>query len=234
MGRVITTGNEELDVKLQGGLPFPNLILIEGPHGSSKTVVMQQLLFGALRSSLRAVVITTETTSSDYVRKMRNISLDVRDYLIRNMLKVYTLQISGAGWGGKLERLAVERFRSFLKVERSSFDVLLVDSLTHILPPLGEEEVLGLFSELRRLSSEDKMFILSIHPGALDEMTMAKVRAMCDSYFRLSVATLGGRTVKVLEIIKLRGAPTTFEATITFDVDPAFGMKLVPIALARS
>jgi len=234
MGRVITTGNEELDVKLQGGLPFPNLILIEGPHGSSKTVVMQQLLFGALKSSLRAVVITTETTSSDYVRKMRNISLDVRDYLIRSMLKVYTLQVSGAGWGGELERLALNRLRSFLKVERSSFDVLLVDSLTHILSPLGEEEVLGLFSELRRLSSEDKMFILSIHPGALDERIMAKVRAMCDSYFRLSVATLGGRTVKVLEIIKLRGAPTTFEATITFDVDPAFGMKLVPIALARS
>jgi flagellar protein FlaH len=44
---------------------------------------------------------------------------------------------------------------------------------------------------------------------------------------------MGGRQLKVMNIIKLKGAPTVFENMITFDVDPAFGIKLVPMALAK-
>ncbi|HEU98121.1 MAG TPA: ATPase [Fervidicoccus fontis] len=232
--KLISTGNEELDVKLQGGLPFPNLILIEGPHGSSKSVFLQQLLFGALKSGLRAVVITTETTSTDYLRKMKNISLDVRDFIIKAKLRIYSLQIAERGWGGELERVVLRKMLELMKKGSLAFDFLLVDSLTHILSPLTEKETLTLFSEARRLSSEECMLAFSLHPNTLDERVMTKFRALSDSYIKLSIATLGGRTVKVMEIVKLRGAPTTFESTITFDVDPAFGMKLVPIALARS
>jgi len=232
--KLMSTGNEELDVKLQGGLPFPNLMLIEGPHGSSKTVVAQQFLYGALKSGLRAMVFTTETTSSDYFRKMRTLNYDVRDYLIRDKLRIYSLQISEEGWGGILERLILKKVSSFIEKNKNNFNFVLIDSLTHIVSPLGEEDVLGFFSHARMLASEEMMLVFTVHPGAMEEKIATRGKALFDSYIRLSVATLGGRSVKVMEIVKLKGAPSTFDATITFDVDPAFGLKLIPIALARS
>lgn len=234
MPRVISTGNEELDMKLQGGIPAPNLILVEGPHGSSKTVLLQQILYGALKSGLKAVAVTTETTSLDFLRKMKNISLDVRSHIIKGSLVIYSTLVAQRGWGGKIEEMILQSLLAFLKERSSTYDFILIDSLTHILSPLREEKILGFFSELRRLSSDGKILAFSLHPGALDAKVSAKIIALCDSYIKLSTAMLGGRIVKVMEIVKLRGAPTTFESTITFDVDPAFGIKLVPIALARS
>ena len=78
------------------------------------------------------------------------------------------------------------------------------------------------------------MIIMTLHEKVLREDLATRARAICDGYIKLKVATVGGRTVKVMEIIKLKGAPATFDSTITFDVDPAFGIKLVPIALAKA
>ncbi|MEM4827738.1 MAG: ATPase domain-containing protein, partial [Desulfurococcaceae archaeon] len=44
--KVVSTGNEELDQKLAGGLPIPSLIVVEGEHGSGKTVLVQQFIYG--------------------------------------------------------------------------------------------------------------------------------------------------------------------------------------------
>jgi len=37
-----------------------------------------------------------------------------------------------------------------------------------------------------------------------------------------------------MNIVKLKGVPSVFENTITFEIDPAFGIKLVPMALAKA
>jgi len=38
---VVPTGNEELDMRLGGGIPCPSLLIIEGDHGSGKAVLSQ-------------------------------------------------------------------------------------------------------------------------------------------------------------------------------------------------
>jgi len=37
-----------------------------------------------------------------------------------------------------------------------------------------------------------------------------------------------------MKIVKLRGAISAPDASIAFDVDPAFGIKVVPLALAKA
>ncbi|MEM3491417.1 MAG: hypothetical protein QXO53_05145, partial [Fervidicoccaceae archaeon] len=81
---------------------------------------------------------------------------------------------------------------------------------------------------------ENKILMFSLHPAAIDEKLASKIRALSDSYIKLSLAAVGGRSVKVMEIVKMKGSSAPVESTITFDVDPAFGIKLVPIALARA
>ena len=44
MVRIISTDNEEVDRQLGGGLPVPSLVLIEGDHGTGKSVVTAQFI----------------------------------------------------------------------------------------------------------------------------------------------------------------------------------------------
>ena len=48
--RFISTGSTEIDKKMGGGIPEGSLILIEGESNAGKSVVSQQLTFGALNS----------------------------------------------------------------------------------------------------------------------------------------------------------------------------------------
>ena len=44
-----TTGNDELDKKLGGGIPAGSLTLVEGVSDSGKSVLTQQIVWGTLK-----------------------------------------------------------------------------------------------------------------------------------------------------------------------------------------
>ncbi len=229
----ISTGNEELDLKLSGGIPYPNLMLIEGAHGTAKSVLAQQFVYGMLKQGLKVHVITTETTSKDYVLKMRKLSMDPTDYYIKCRLTVYSTQIPGATWIKRNASKLLPMLGDYAIKKKKKYDALVIDSLSHLAIYASPANVLDFFNKLRVLTDEGKIIIMTLHEGVLREDLATRARALCDGYIKLKTASIGGRLVKIMEIIKLKGAPATFESTITFDVDPAFGIKLVPIALAK-
>ncbi len=47
--RVVSTGNPEIDKKIGGGIPEGSLSLIEGQSDAGKSVLVQQLVWGALQ-----------------------------------------------------------------------------------------------------------------------------------------------------------------------------------------
>lgn len=231
---LVSTGNEELDIKLQGGIPFPSLIIIEGGHGTSKTVLLQQFLYGALREGLRGLVLSTEMPSVDYIRKMKMLKMNVVDYVIRNKLDVFSVHSARMTWSEEKLRSVIERTKDFILSKGEGYDLIVIDSATFLLNFAPSTEIIDFFSKMKLLSLRGKNVLISIHPNVVEDDIATKLKAMCDGYIKLSIANIGGRTVKVMEIIKLRGAPSTFDSTISFDVDPAFGIKLIPIALARA
>lgn len=44
---IVGTGNEDLDRRL-GGVPFPSLVMMEGDHGTGKSVMAAQFALGFL------------------------------------------------------------------------------------------------------------------------------------------------------------------------------------------
>ncbi|MCE4599823.1 MAG: flagellar accessory protein FlaH [Desulfurococcales archaeon] len=231
---IISTGNEELDIKLGGGIPHPSLIIIEGAHGTGKTVLAQQFLLGALRSGFKAIVVTTETTAKGYVIKSRNAGVDLTDYYIKARLTVYSLQLPGARWTKSHASRLLPILGRFIIDSIDRYDVFVVDSLSHIAIYTTPTRVLDFFNRVRIIADKGKTIILTIHPNIVREDLVTRARAICDGYITLSTAVVGGRSVKVMKIVKLKGAHTQFESTISYDVDPAFGIKIVPIALARA
>ena len=45
---IISTGNDELDKKIGGGIPSRSLTMIEGQPDSGKSVLLQQMIWGMI------------------------------------------------------------------------------------------------------------------------------------------------------------------------------------------
>ncbi|MGB9827576.1 MAG: ATPase domain-containing protein [Thermosphaera sp.] len=231
--RMITTGNEELDTKMAGGLPFPALIVIEGGHGTGKSVLVQQFAYGSLKSGLKVTVVTTETTTIGYVRGMINVGFDVLDEYLRGQLVVYSTQIPRVKWVTSTSKDLLFLTLKHMVSHIDKYDVFVIDSFSILVKGSKREDIANFLTVVKKIVDKGKLIILTIHPEGLSESLHAGLKAIADGYIELKNVEMGGRALKVMNIIKLKGVPTVFENTITFDVDPAFGIKLVPMALAK-
>ena len=63
---------------------------------------------------------------------------------------------------------------------------------------------------------------------------MTRLSSICDAHLRLRVEDLGTQLVKVIEVSKVRGATKTTGNIVSFDVEPNFGIKIIPITKAKA
>jgi flagellar protein FlaH len=56
---------------------------------------------------------------------------------------------------------------------------------------------------------------------------------MCDAHLRLRIEEMGDRLMKVLEVAKVRGADKNTGNIVSFDVEPGWGMRIIPISKAK-
>jgi len=233
MQGVITTGNEELDARLGGGIPIPMMLLIEGGHGSGKSVLALQVARGALLSGFRVMYVTTEATVQNFIEQARRVSLDVMRFYLLGKLRVYPLHIEGLKWSRETASRLLPLISSYLAGTYNTWDVVVLDSFSVLASYADLDMVLDFSTKLKILVSRGKLAILTVHTGALPESLMLRLRSMCDGLISLKSSEVGGISVKVMEVLKLRGARGPVDQVIAFDVDPAFGIKLLPITLAR-
>ncbi|MEM3329503.1 MAG: ATPase domain-containing protein [Saccharolobus sp.] len=227
---IIKTGNEELDRRLTG-IPFPALIILEGDHGTGKSVLSAQIMFGFLISNKKGYVITTEQTSKDYLKKMRDVKINLIPYFIRGTFGIAPLNTTKFNWNSSLANKILELIVNFVK--RRNMDFLVIDSLSIIATFADEKQILQFMKEMRVLVDLGKLILFTVHPDVFSDDVKSRIISMVDVYFKLSSATIGGRRVKVLERIKTIGGIQGSDA-ISFDVDPALGIKVVPLSLSRA
>jgi len=231
--RVVKTLNSELDRRI-GGIPIPSLTLIEGPNGSGKSVILQQIAWGALNAGLRVRYLTTENTVKSLLSQMESLSFRVTPFFIKGGFKVMELHVRSITWDEEVARKFLTTLLGFVRRDDWS-QVFIIDSLTYLLTRAREEDVLEFFSACRNITDAvGKTFFIAIHPYALSQDMLIRVRSICDGHFMLGIKELGDKTVRVLEVAKLRGALKSTGVIVSFEVDPAFGIKVVPFSHAKA
>jgi len=233
-GYVLPTGNEELDMRLGGGIPVPNLLSIEGDHGTGKSLLAQQLAYGATKAGKRVVYVTTESGVKELVMQTRKLSLDITDEFLKGLIRIMPAHMEGVRWARKVARDLLHVLGNYMARVKDEYDVFIVDSFSVLAVYADASVVLDFLTRARTLVREGKLIILTIHPSVLPDEIMIRIRAISDSYIKLDFAEVGGRLIKVMKVVKLRGAAGPVDSTIAFDVDPAFGIKVVPLALAKA
>ncbi len=233
MGGFVSTGNEELDARIGGGIPVSTLLLLEGPHGSGKSVLALHIAYGALRVGLKVTYMTTEETVKGLLSQASRIGLDIDSFYMRGQLKIYPLYIEGVKWDkGSASRL-LPLMAEYIKNTLKFWDVMVIDSFSVIASYASLTSTLNFVTKLKMIASRDKLLVLTVHSEALNENIMLRLRSICDGIIKLKYGEIGGVPVRIMEVVKLKRALGPVELVIAFDVDPSFGIKILPIALAR-
>ncbi len=228
---VILTGIREVDDKLGGGIPIGSLGLIEGHSDAGKSVLCQHLTYGALNcSDIAMAYYTTENTVKSLIAQMDSLNLFTIDHFLMDRLRIYPLTMRG-----NMEK-AGRRFRLLLKHFETLPDyykLIIVDSITLLVAHTDQVANVDFFSACKNLCDQGRTIILVAHSYAFDEEVLSRSRSLCDAHFRIRLEQMGDRMVKILEVLKVRGADRPTGDVVTFEVEPKVGMRIIPMSKAR-
>ncbi len=223
----------ELDRRI-GGFPYPTLTLVEGANDTGKSVFVQQVTYGALKNCYRVRYITTENTIRSLLRDMRSLTYDVREYFLTGKLRITELHVEKLSWNRLISKKYLRMMNKLIEKDNRS-DVFVIDSITYIATHSSNKDILEFFTTMRNTVDEyNKAVFITIHPHSFDEDLLVRVRSVCGGHITLDIADMGGRTIRLLNIKKLRGASRATNLIISFEVDPAFGIKVVPFSQAKA
>ena len=229
---VICTGVEEVDNKLGGGIPVGSLCLIEGDSDSGKSVLCQHLTHGTLSGSSHASVVyyTTENTVHSLVTQMDSLNMFTLDHFLADHLRIYPLSFHSYVKDGRRPFYVMTRHFSRLPKQ---FKLVIVDSITLLVSHSEPKSIIDFFSHCKNLCDEDRSIILVAHSYAFEEDMLARTRSLCDARFRFKLEQVGDRMIKLMEVLKVRGADRSTGDVVSFDIEPKVGMRIIPFAKAR-
>ena len=222
----VSTGNGELDEKMGGGIPMGSLTLIEGDSGAGKSVLSQQMMHGSLADGYKVSLFTSENTVKSLVKQMRSLNLDILDPLLLSSMRVFPIETSRLGKDAP--PILVEALKG-----QKDRDMLYVDSLTSSIPQSSDKEVLAFFEECKNICADGTTVVVVVHSHGLPSELLIRIRSLCDAHFQLRTEEVGDRLVKTLEATKVRGAEKTTGNIISFEVEPGWGMRVIPINKVR-
>jgi archaeal flagellar protein FlaH len=229
---VIVTGIREVDEKIGGGIPVGSLGLIEGHSDAGKSVLSQHLTYGALTSSgISVAYYTTENTVKSLVAQMDSLNLCTTDHFLMDRLRIYPLTMKADE-----EENTADRFHLLIKhfdTLPAHFKLVIVDSITILVAHSDQVANVDFFSSCKNLCDQGRTILLVAHSYAFDDEVLSRSRSLCDAHFKIRLEQMGDRLVKILEVLKVRGADRPTGDIVTFEVEPKVGMRIIPMSKAR-
>ena len=147
------------------------------------------------------------------------------DYFLLDKLRVFPLELSVGNSNPSSPFDKLLRHMSALPPE---FDLIIVDSLTGILPFTAKPVASDFFAGTRQLCQEGRTVVLTVDPRALATSWGSELAAWSDIHLRLKMQTVTvQRVVKSLELCKTNRDSGGYAAAVNFDVFPGRGMGIV-------
>jgi flagellar protein FlaH len=228
--RLIAAGVMDIDKKMGGGLPPDTLTLVEGDPEAGKSVVVQQLMFGALKEGFRVTVFVSECSVRDFLKQMEALGMPIWDYYLVGRLNVYHVNL-------RVDQERAERIlrRLLQHIEKADGNSLFIfDSVTPLLFQFDARYVLSFLAQCKELASMGRTIMVTLHSYAINESLRFRADSIVDAHLRLKIEELGSQVVRTLEVCKIRGAVKTIGNAVSFSVETGLGLKSIPISKTKA
>jgi flagellar protein FlaH len=229
--KILSTGSNEIDKKIADGLPLGSLTLIEGENDTGKSVLTQQIMWGAMKQGLNVDLFSTEMTAKSFLSQMESMSLDISDYFAWGYLRLFHLHMAGFKWSEAEMNGILERIVDHILTSKAQ--VIVIDSLTMFTKYTDQEMILTFLTNCKNIVDEGKTILITLHTYAFQEDTLVRIRSICDAHLMMKKSLIGDKYVMVMEVVKVRGARKTTGNLVSFEVHPGYGMKIIPISMAK-
>ena len=225
LSSVIPTGFAQLDQMFRGGIPVGTLTLIDGSPSTGKSVLCQQITRQALRVGQGVAYFSSDHSSEELVAQMASMDMDPSRYLRNNWFRMARLEAPAEGTDpANVSKELVDRV-SGVPAENP---VIIIDSVTNIVRQLSPTLMVGAFSGLDQLARDGRTVLVVARSYIFDKNVLARLHALCHTHMTFTEETLGARTVKSVEVTKMRNVDVRTNNVLNFDVQQGVGIQHIP------
>jgi len=230
---ILTFANPELDRRI-GGLPLPSLTLMEGSNDSGKTIFAQQITFGALQARKSVMYITTEDTGKGLISNMERLNWHVTDDYLGGIFKITSLNTADMKWDSEVSKYYLVALINFIKQRATKYEIVIIDSITTLLTHAEQSDIIDFFSQCRLVvDGSKKTFIIILHPYALPQDLIARLRSFCDGHIIMEIKNIRDKNILSINVAKLKGASKAVNQFIAFEVSSTYGIKILPFSATK-
>ncbi len=203
--RRLSTGIEELDAMLHGGIPEGDSVLVAGPSGTGKSVLTTQFIAEGVRQGEPGVVAGFEERPEAYAGRAASYGLDLEMPQRKGMLSILYLR--------PLDLSVDETLHEMLEaVEKIGAKRVVIDSLAGfemaLAPAFRQDFRESLYRMMGALKGIGVTILSTVElPESFNDLLFSPhaISFLTDDIIRLRYVEIEGELRKILVIVKMRG-----------------------------
>ena len=234
------TGIDELDLKLGGGIPSGNTVLMVGSSGSGKTTLSMQFLANGAKMGERGVFFTITEPLFKLTKNMENFSFYDKSMIEQGNVNIIDLRIISERLGLDAEKYSVEDASALLDVLKDIADELqvkrlVIDSITALCYRLKSDEMIRdfIFKLGSSLAAMGCTTILTseVPPAQQGQLQYSKYgieEFIADGIMYLGDVDRKGDLIRTLQLIKMRGTAHS-RSKVALAISSSHGVEITPL-----
>ena len=204
----VSAGVERLDTMLGGGYLRGSTILVTGSPGTAKSTLAATFAHACVRRGERCLYVSFDESSSEIIRNMSSIGLDLASAVADGNLRFHSVQ-TGA--------LNGEQHLLYIKALIRQYQprCLVIDPLSAVLRSQAFGIMMDVPLRLIGFTKTEGITMLStslVNNSDSPESTEMKVSTIADTWIHLSFKVQMGERNRLLSIVKARGTAHSRQA----------------------
>lgn len=234
---VCSTGIEELDMKMSGGIPLGSTVLVTGCSGSGKTTLCMQYLFNGARKGERGVFFTITEPLFKLTKNLEGFAFYDKKLIESGMVNIIDLRIISERLGLDTEKYTVEDAGALLDILKDIADELdvkrlVMDSITALCYRLQTREMIRDFI-FKLGTSLAVMKCTTLLTSEVPPQTFKFSQYEIEEFISDGILFLGdidrkGDLIRTLQVIKMRGTDHS-RTKFALNISAQRGIELVPL-----
>ncbi len=196
----ISTGIEQLDQMLGGGLYKSSCTLISGNTGNGKTTLMASIVSAAALRGERSLLVSSEESPSQLIRDMASVGLDLQHWIDAGLLHIWAERTTSQGLEERLKQLE-------LVFEEFQPQLVALDAIGSLIHA-GNQKATNtiLIHEIDLLRNRGITMLMSVLTEADQEhSTVVGISSILDTWLLLKNVEADGERTRLLVLVKSRG-----------------------------